>query len=137
MASKLTLYFAPGSPPARACLMLVRKMNLDVDVKMVDLGAMEHHSKEYKMLNPLKKVPVLVDNGFVLTESRAILAYLVNSRQPGSSLYPTEAQTRARIDQRLYYDATEVFGCVSSIVVSIFSYINCYRYLIRTIFSFQ
>ncbi|CAO1321650.1 unnamed protein product [Diamesa serratosioi] len=116
MASKLTLYFAPGSPPARACLMLVRKMKLDVNVKMVDLGALEHHSKEYKKLNPLKKVPVLVDNDFVLTESRAILAYLVNSRQPGSSLYPTEPQARARIDQRLYFDATVVFDCVSKIV---------------------
>lgn len=121
MVSKLTLYFAPGSPPARACLMLARKMKLDVDVKMVDLASMEHHSKEYKKLNPLKKVPVLVDNGFVLTESRAILAYLVNSRQPGSSLYPNDAKIRARIDQRLYYDATDVFACVGSVVVSIFS----------------
>ena len=122
MTSKLKLYFALGSPPARACLMLIRKMKLDVDVKMVDLGALEHHSKEYKKLNPLKKVPVLVDNDFVLTESRAILAYLVNSRQPNSSLYPNEAKQRARIDQRLYYDASVVFECVSNIVVSKFSY---------------
>lgn len=39
-------------------------------------------------------------------ESRAIIAYLVDSKSPGSSLYPTDLQTRFKIDQRLYYDAT-------------------------------
>jgi glutathione S-transferase len=117
MSSKLILYFAPGSPPARACLLLARYLELDIEVKNVNLVAGEQHGEEFAKLNPQKKVPVLVDGDFVVSESRAILAYLVNSRKPGSSLYPVDPKQRAVIDQQLYYDATVVFPGLASIVV--------------------
>lgn len=102
---QLTLYFTPGSPPARSVLMLLRELEIDVEVKVLDLvGKREQYSEEFLKLNPAHEVPVLVDGDFVVTESRAILAYLVHSRKPGSSLYPTEAKARAVVDQRLYYD---------------------------------
>lgn len=37
MAPKTILYFASGSPPARACLLLSRYLKLDVELKEVDL----------------------------------------------------------------------------------------------------
>ena len=113
----LNLHFALGSPPARACLMLIRNLELDVEVINVNLAGGEQHSEEFTKLNPLHKVPVLVDGDFVLSESRAILAYLVNSRKPGSSLYPSEPKARAKIDQSLYYDATVVFASAANFVV--------------------
>lgn len=118
MPSHLTLYFAKASPPARACLLLARHLKLDIEVKHVNLASGEQHSEEYLKLNPLKKVPVLVDDDFVLSESRAILVYLINTRQAGSDLYPTDPKTRALIDQRLYYDATVVFQKLAELVVS-------------------
>lgn len=118
MSSKLTLCFATGSPPARACLLLSRYLKLDIEVKNIDLAGGEQHSEEFKKLNPLKNVPVLIDGDFVLAESRAILAYLVNLRQPGNDLYPTDPKKRAVIDQRLYYDATLVFAKLAAIVVN-------------------
>jgi glutathione S-transferase len=113
----LTLYFAAGSPPSRACLLLIRTLKLDVKVKHINLAAGEQNSPEFLKLNPLHKVPVLTDGDFVLTEGRAILGYLANKYSPGSDLYPSDPQKRARIDQRLYYDATVVFDCVAQIVV--------------------
>lgn len=119
MSSKLTLYYAAGSPLARAILLLARYVPLDIELKHVDLMAGEQRSEEYTKLNPLQKVPVLVDGGFVLGESRAILAYLVSSRNAESDLYPSDPKIRALIDQRLYYDATVVFEKLSALVVSI------------------
>ena len=118
MSSKLTLHFAIGSPPARAILMLARYLKLDIEVVYVDLYGGQQHTAEFMKLNPLRQVPVLVDDDFVLTESRAILAYLVNSREPGSDLYPTEPKARSLVDQRLYYDATVVFEKLMELIVS-------------------
>lgn len=114
----LILYFAAGSPPSRACLLLLRILKLEVEVKNVNLAAGEQNKPEFLKLNPLHQVPVLVDGDFVLTEGRAILCYLVNKYSPGNSLYPNDPQQRARIDQRLYYDATVVFDAVAQIIVS-------------------
>lgn len=115
----LTLYYAVGSPPSRACLLLLRTLNLEVAVKELNLGAGDQFRQDFIKLNPLHQVPVLVDDDFVLTEGRAILGYLVNKYSPQSSLYPSDSQKRARIDQRLYYDATVFFESVAQIIVSI------------------
>lgn len=119
MSSGLKFYHALGSPPSRACLMLIRKLDLKAEVKLVNLAAGEQNDPEFLKLNPMHQVPVLVDGDFVLTESRAIQAYLINKFQPGSSLYPTDPQARAVVDQRLYYDATVVFESNAQIIVRI------------------
>lgn len=124
MSSKLTLYYAAGSPLARAILLLARYMPLDIELKHVDLMAGEQRNEECTNLNPLQKVPILIDGDFVLTESRAILAYLVNTRKPGSDLYPIDPKKRAIVDQRLYYDATVVFEKLSALVVSFILFAN-------------
>lgn len=118
MSSGLQLYHALGSPASRACLMLIRKLELDVEVKFVNLGAGEQNKPEFLKLNPLHQVPVLVDGDFVLTESRSILAYLINKFSPGSDLYPSDPKLRAVVDQRLYYDACVVFESCAQIIVS-------------------
>lgn len=117
MSSNLILYHALGSPASRACLMLIKTLDLKAEIKFVDLSAGEQNNPEFLKLNPLHQVPVLVDGDFVLTESRAILAYIVNQYQPGKKLYPSDPKLRALVDQRLYYDATVVFESCAHIIV--------------------
>ncbi|XP_063754309.1 glutathione S-transferase theta-1-like [Eleginops maclovinus] len=47
----------------------------------------------------MQKVPVMVDNGFVLTESDAIMKYLVNKYDVPEHWYPRQPERRARVDE--------------------------------------
>ncbi|CAO1428690.1 unnamed protein product [Diamesa tonsa] len=116
MSSKLTFYYTITSPPARGCLMLIRNLGLAVNLESLDFQKGEHLQEAFLKINPLHQVPVLVDGDFTVTESKAILAYLVNSRKPGSSMYPSDPKLRAVIDQRMYYDATVVFPTVLGVI---------------------
>lgn len=91
--------------------MTLRNLDLDVEIIHVNFQKGENKSDAFTALNPLQQVPVLVEeDGFVLTESRAIAAYLVASHAPTSSLYPLDDPVkRALVDERLYFDATTVF----------------------------
>lgn len=113
----LKLFYTPISPPARAVLLTVRCLDLEVEVKTLNLLTGEHHAEDFLRLNPRHQVPVLVDDGFVVIESRAIMGYLVNSKKPGSDWYPNDPKKRAVIDQRLYYDATVVFERNGDVIV--------------------
>jgi glutathione S-transferase len=61
---------------------------------------------EFLALNPNGTVPVIIDDGFVLWESGAILRYL--SEKTGSDLWPSDARERARVDQWLTWQGTEL-----------------------------
>jgi glutathione S-transferase len=58
-------------------------------------------------LNPNAMVPVIVDGDFVLWESNAICRYLCN-KTGGGQLLPAEAQARARVEQWMDWQATEL-----------------------------
>lgn len=120
MTDKISLYYTAGSPPSRACINLARILNVEIELKNVNMIKGELHTEWFKQLNPVKKIPVMVYNGFILAESRAILAYIVNKWKPGSSWYPNIPEQRALIDQRMYFDATIVFPSLGGVVVSIF-----------------
>ncbi|SFD96336.1 glutathione S-transferase family protein [Massilia yuzhufengensis] len=58
-------------------------------------------------LNPNAQVPVLVDGGFVLWESNTICRYLCAQYCDGA-LLPVEAQARARVEQWMDWQATDL-----------------------------
>jgi len=57
--------------------------------------------------NPNGLVPVIEDDGFVLWESNSIIRYLAN-RYDTDHLYPRHPQARARVDQWIDWQATEL-----------------------------
>ncbi len=52
----------------------------------------------YRALNPVAGIPTLDDDGFVLSESNAILRYLA-TREARDDLYPASARERATVDE--------------------------------------
>jgi glutathione S-transferase len=67
----------------------------------------EEWRDEFAGLNPNSMVPVIVDDGFVLWESNAICRYLCAQSQ-GSGLLGADARARARIEQWMDWQATEL-----------------------------
>jgi glutathione S-transferase len=64
-----------------------------------------NHSPEYLALNPNALVPTIIDNGFVLWESNAIVRYLAGG-DGASTLYPTDAARRADADRWMDWQQT-------------------------------
>ncbi|MBW0445142.1 glutathione S-transferase family protein [bacterium M00.F.Ca.ET.228.01.1.1] len=70
-------------------------------------GFKDPNDAEFLALNPNGLVPVLKDGDFVLWESNSIIRYLA-SRYGGERLYPSEPVARAKIDQWMDWQATEL-----------------------------
>lgn len=52
----------------------------------------------YRAVNPVAGIPALDDDGFVVSESNAILRYLA-TREGRTDLYPDDARERAAVDE--------------------------------------
>lgn len=84
----------------------------------MSLSAKEQYHEDFLKINPRHCVPTLQDGEFILNESRAIAAYLINSRFPNHSIYPNDPKLRAVIDQRLYFDISVLNQRTRDIFVS-------------------
>ena len=74
----IDLYYMSLSAPCRAVIMTAKLAGVELNLKIVNLMTGEQMKPEFLKLNPQHTVPTLDDNGFIITESRAICAYLVN-----------------------------------------------------------
>lgn len=78
----------------------------------------EQLKEDFIRINPQHTVPTLDDDGFILTESRAIALYLVEKYFPdGHSLYPKDMNQRALINQRLQFDCGTLYPRIRTIQV--------------------
>jgi len=72
----IELYWASGSPYAWRVMLALELKGIAYESRLHQLSTGELQSAEYLALNPRGRVPTLVDDGFILYESIAILAYL-------------------------------------------------------------
>ena len=95
----MKLYMSPGAPsPRRVMMFMVEKNITGIDLVPVDLNAQEHKGHAYRAKSPLAKVPALeLDDGRVLTETRAICTYL-EGLYPEPNLMGVDADERAFIE---------------------------------------
>ena len=104
----MKLHMHPVSTTSRPIRLLIAERKLPVEEVTVDLFTSEHVQPPFAELNPNKLVPVLDDDGFVLTESQAILQYLAD-RFELEDLYPRDLKKRAVINERLDWFNTNFF----------------------------
>jgi len=92
----LTFYCLSGSPFSWKVWLSLERKQIAYDLEMLSADAGDLKSPRFLALNPRGKVPTIVDEGFVLSESAAIVDYL-EERYPesGASLWPGEVRARA------------------------------------------
>ena len=89
--------------------MMLAMLGIDYETQSVNLVDKEQFSPEFLAVNPLHKVPVIDDEGFVLRDSAAILIYL--ARKYGRpEWYPDNPEAMAEIQQWLSFSVNEVFN---------------------------
>ncbi|KAF5888904.1 glutathione S-transferase theta-1-like, partial [Clarias magur] len=85
--------------PCRALIIFLTANNIQHTVHTVALRRGENRTPEFTKLNPMQKVPVMREDGFVLTESDAILKHLTAAHSVPDHWYPRQPQKRARVDE--------------------------------------
>jgi glutathione S-transferase len=103
----MKLYYNAVSVTSRPVWLFLEEAKVPCELVPVDLMKGEHYQPPFTALNPNRLVPVLDDDGFVLTESSAILKYLAD--KVGSPLYPTERKARARVNERMDWFNTQFY----------------------------
>ena len=104
----MKLYTFPFSSNARKAHMAVLLLGVPCETVTVDLGKGEQRKPEFLAINPMGRVPVLDDGGFILWESQAIMSYLADTKQLGTPLYPTEVRARADVNRWLFWTANHL-----------------------------
>ncbi|KAJ3635664.1 hypothetical protein MTP99_008555 [Tenebrio molitor] len=111
-----TLYLFAVSPAVRAVQITAQAIGLELKLKEVDFSKGEHLQPGYLKLNPQHTVPTLVDDdGFTLSDSHAIMIYLLSKYAKNDNLYPKDLKKRALVDQRLHFDSGVAYATALSI----------------------
>ena len=140
----ITVYGMPVSAPCRLVNMVCEVLEKQYEPRIVNIMQGDQHllwftrvssctnlsisepgkkdirisSFPHFQLNPQHTIPVLQDGDYVISESRAAACYLANKYDKAEKLYPdTDLKTRARIDQRLHFDAGTLYKRLVDIIV--------------------
>ncbi|KAK7443722.1 hypothetical protein BaRGS_00040446 [Batillaria attramentaria] len=96
--AQLKYYYDLMSQPSRALYMFLKLNKIPFEEKPVALRKGEHKTEEYKKIHPFHLVPALHDGDFKLTESLAIVEYLMSTQNAADHWLPrTDARKRAKL----------------------------------------
>lgn len=102
----MKLYEFPPTRSIRA-RWLLQELGIPFEAVTVSLNKGDHQKPEYKQVNPVGKLPALVDGNFVLTESVAIALYLAEKAE-GQAFIPKDLRERASMYRWLLFTVTEL-----------------------------
>lgn len=91
----LKFYYNSISANARRVWLALLEKQIPFEPILVKLDG-DQFEPEFTAINPLQRIPVIVNNGFRIVESLAILDYL-EAKYPSPSLMPTDAESIATV----------------------------------------
>jgi len=119
-ASPIKLYRYPLSGHAHRVQLMLSLLQLPTQLLEVDLKKGEQKQADFLAMNPFGQVPVLDDNGTILSDSNAILVYLART-YGGDRWYPNDALSQAAIQRWLSVAAGQIaYGPAAARLVTLF-----------------
>lgn len=105
----MTFYYGSGSPYAWRVWLALEHKRIPYELRVLSFSAGDMKKPEYLALNPRHRVPAIVDDGFALYESAAILEYLDERHAGEPRLFPGDLRQRARA-RRMVREADQYFA---------------------------
>jgi glutathione S-transferase len=100
----LDFYHGHGSPFSWRVWLALEHKKIPYTLKLLSFQSEDTKKPEFVAINPRHHVPTIVDDGFALWESMAILEYLDERFASGEKLYPGDTRNRALV-RRLAQEA--------------------------------
>lgn len=100
---------------AGRCMWLLEELGQEYEVVSVDMRGGEHKSPEFLALNPNGKVPVMIEDDFILWESLAINEYLTDKFRP--EWRGTTLQDTGLIAQWSYWSVANVAHVIEPLIL--------------------
>ncbi|TDF86195.1 glutathione S-transferase family protein [Pseudomonas sp. H9] len=120
MPQPIKLYRHPLSGHAHRVELMLSLLQLPGELVFVDLANAAHKSPEFLAINAFGQIPVIDDNGTLISDSNAILVYL--AKQYGNGRwYADDALSAAHIQRWLSVAAGQVaFGPAAARLITVF-----------------
>ena len=113
----ITLYYGSGSPYAWRVQLALEAKGIPYERRVLSFSAGDTRKPEFVALNPRHRVPTIVDGGFALYESNAIVEYLDEAyRGKGATLFPGDARKRATVRRLISEIDDYTTGAVDEVV---------------------
>lgn len=110
----MLLYTFTITPNNRKVEAFVKHFDLPVDIHHVSFKDRETSTPEYLAINPMAKVPALVDGDLKLWESNAILTYLATVF-PQANALPMDPRGRADVDRWLHWQSCHLMPAMGAL----------------------
>ena len=116
----MKLYHFPLSGHAHRARLFISLLGIPHELIEVDLRSGAHKTPEFLALNSFGQVPVLDDDGTIISDSNAILVYLA-TKLGRTDWLPTDAKGAAAVQRWLSVAAGDVaFGPAAARLVTVF-----------------
>lgn len=120
MSHTIKLFRHPLSGHAHRVELMLSLLQLPVELINVDLAKGAHKHPEFLALNSFGQVPVIDDEGIIVSDSNAILVYLAKKYGQGRWL-PEDPQGAARVQRWLSVAAGQVaYGPAAARLITVF-----------------
>ena len=101
MPKPIKLFRHPLSGHSHRVELFLSLLNLPTELVFIDLAKGVHKSTNFIEMNTFGQVPVIDDNGLVLSDSNAILIYLAKQYDSKRHWYPKDARVAAQVQRWL------------------------------------